>query len=151
MIQGKHPTGPIPAGARSHAAHLNAWFGATRIVAAPLMRGGELSKGQLTARKENFHSSRFTARSLCRNRGPCWSARPPSLSVDCSSCTLLTRFSVPPSLRGLSSPSPHFLPSRASRSQRLALAELVLCWGFLRPVSAFSGHLPRCVRLLRSS
>jgi hypothetical protein len=50
MIQGKHPTGPIPAGARSHAAHLNAWFGATRIVAAPLMRGGELSESQLTAR-----------------------------------------------------------------------------------------------------
>jgi hypothetical protein len=50
MIQGKHPTGPIPAGARSHAAHLNAWFGATRIVAAPFMRGGELSESQLTAR-----------------------------------------------------------------------------------------------------
>lgn len=45
-----HPAGPIPAGARSHAAHLNAWFGATRIVAAPLMRGGELSESQLTAR-----------------------------------------------------------------------------------------------------
>ena len=51
-------------------------------------------------------SSRFTARSSCRNRGPCWSARPPSLSVDVSSCTLYTRFSVPPSLRGLSSHHP---------------------------------------------
>ena len=49
-------------------------------------------------------SSRFTARSLCRNRGPCWSARPPSLRCALRFGLLFSRFSVPPSLRGL---SPH--------------------------------------------
>ena len=127
----KPPAEPIPAEVSFvHAETGNAWFGATRIAAAPFMRGGELSKGQLTARKENFHSSRFTARSLCRNRGPCWSARPPSLSVDVSSCTLLTRFSVPPSLCGLSSPLTP-LPAVACfpAPVGLRLAELVLVGG----------------------
>ncbi len=32
----------------------------------------------------------------------------------------------------------------------LRLAVLGTCWGFLRSVSAFSGHLPRRVRLPRS-
>lgn len=104
MIQGKHPTGPIPAGARSHAAHLNAWFGATRIVAAPFMRGGELSERSAYRPDVEIRiSSRFTARSLCRNRGPCWSARPPSLRCALRFGLLFSRFSVPPSLCGLSS------------------------------------------------
>ena len=51
-------------------------------------------------------SSRFTARSLCRNRGPCWSARPPSLRCALRFGLLFSRFSVPPSLRGLSSHHP---------------------------------------------
>ena len=41
---------------------------------------------------------------MCRNRGPCWSARPPSLRCDLRFGLLFSRFSVPPSLRGL---SPH--------------------------------------------
>lgn len=82
-------------------------------------------------------SSRFTARSLCRNRGPCWSARPPSLSVDCSSCTLLTRFSVPPSLRGLSSRHP--IPCRRllSRSRGLAACRARYLLGLPPPGSSF--------------
>lgn len=48
-------------------------------------------------------SSRFTARSSCRNRGPCWSARPPSLRCALRFGLLFSRFSVQPSPRGLSS------------------------------------------------
>ena len=65
-------------------------------------------------------SSRFTARSLCRNRGPCWSARPPSLRCALRFGLLFSRFSVLPSLRGLSSRHP--IPCRRllSRSRGLA-------------------------------
>lgn len=104
------------------------------------MRGGELSKGQLTARKENFHSSRFTARSLCRNRGPCWSARPPSLRCALRFGLLFSRFSVPPSLRGLSSRHP--IPCRRllSRSRGLAACRARYLLG-LPPPGAY-GYFP---------
>ena len=99
-------------------------------------------KGQLTARKENFHSSRFTARSLCRNRGPCWSARPPSLRCALRFGLLFSRFSVPPSLRGLSSRHP--IPCRRllSRSRGLAACRARYLLG-LPPFGAFR-LLPGC-------
>ena len=119
MIQGKHPTGPIPAGARthclaapcptelcltSHLIHALAWFGST-ISRAPFHAGGRTVERSTDRPDIKIRiSSRFTARSLCRNRGPCWSARPPSLRCALRFGLLFSRFSVPPSLRGL---SPH--------------------------------------------
>ena len=75
-----------------------------------MARGPFHAWGGRTVERSAYHpdveiriSSRFTARSLCRNRGPCWSARPPSLRCALRFGLLFSRFSVPPSLRGLSS------------------------------------------------
>lgn len=95
---------PRPATSENNLIHALAWFGST-ISRAPFHAGGRtVERSAYRPDVEIRISSRFTARSLCRNRGPCWSARPPSLRCALRFGLLFSRFSVPPSLRGL---SPH--------------------------------------------
>lgn len=99
-------------------------------------------------------SSRFTARSSCRNRGPCWSARPPSLRCALRFGLLFSRFSVPPSLRGLSSHHPiscrRVLP--APKGLRLPSSYLLglppFGSSFRRAVAAPCSPSPRVVKIV---
>lgn len=94
---------PRPATSENNLIHALAWFGST-ISRAPFHAGGRtVERSAYRPDVEIRISSRFTARSLCRNRGPCWSARPPSLRCALRFGLLFSRFSVPPSLCGLSS------------------------------------------------
>ena len=111
---------PRPAASENNLIHALAWFGST-ISRAPFHAGGRtVRKSTDRPDVEIRISSRFTARSLCRNRGPCWSARPPSLRCALRFGLLFSRFSVPPSLRGLSSHHPISCRRLLSRSRGLA-------------------------------
>ena len=80
------------------------------------MRGGELSKGQLTARKENFHSSRFTARCSSHLCMPGRASRLFRMVSWPVALTGLFRLTPSPPRRPFAAclhHHPYFLPSRA--------------------------------------